>query len=167
MDKKHTVGRSRSIFTRLFFPLMGVFFFQVLVTVLIIANLNIEKPESLKKILIISIIISATLFLFVAYVLSRHLSYVLKRVLGDIQSSSNTTSIRLDKVNIREIDGLIDAIEKNSEALFSQARRVSRIVTYANPHLGVFEDDEKFPSVYCSLNFFKIFKMSRNALGSK
>ena len=161
MDKKHTVGRSRSIFTRLFFPLMGVFFFQVLVTVLIIANLNIEKPESLKKILIISIIISAALFLFVAYVLSRHLSYGLKRVLGDIQSSSNTTSIRLDKVNIREIDGLIDAIEKNSEALFSQARRVSRIVTYANPHLGVFEDDEKFPSVYCSLNFFKIFKISK------
>ena len=64
-------------------------------------------------------------------------------------------------MRIKEIDSLIDTIEDNSEKLFTQARRISRIVTYANPYLGVFEDDENLSSVYCNANFFKICRITK------
>ncbi len=149
--------RDKSIFTKLFIPLLGVFLVQVVATILLVIYLSAYDQNSLKKVLIISVIASGFLLLFAAYILARHLSSIMKRVLADLKLSSGKTSIKLDRVKIREVDALIEAIENNSEALFTQARRVSRIVTYANPHLGVFEDDEKLPHVYCSGNFFKIF----------
>lgn len=161
MDRDHTVGHSRSIFIKLFTPLAVILGILVLTTIVLIASLNITTGDSLKHTLIITILSWGVLLAIVAYVLSRHISSILRNVLLDLQSASNQTSIRLDRVNIKEIDGLIDAVEDNSEALFTQARRVSRIITYANPHLGVFEDVESLPSVYCSNNFFKIFKITK------
>ena len=153
--------RDKSIFMKLFIPLLGVLLFQVVATVILVICLNAENQNSLKKFLIISVLISGLLLLLAGYALSRHLSSIMKRVLTDLKSSGSRTSIKLDRVKIREVDSLIEAIENNSEALFTQARRVSRIVTYANPHLGVFEDDEKLPQVYCSANFFKIFGIKK------
>ena len=161
MKKKYGVGRRRSIFTRLFIPLTVVLFFQVALTLLIFSSIRITSQYNLKYVLIFSLLILSVVLFLAAYILSRHFSSILKKVLTDLKAGSNRTSIRIDRVNIREIDGLIDAIEDNSEALFTQARRVSRIITYANPHLGVFEDDAKLSSVYCSANFFKIFKISK------
>ena len=113
-------------------------------------------PRNLLRVIVFSLVASSILLLFSAYMLSRHLSSILKRVLLDLRSQSNRTSIRIGRVQIKEIDSLIDTIEDNSEKLFSQARRISRIVTYANPYLGVFEDDASISSVYCNANFFKI-----------
>ena len=124
-------------------------------------NNLLKFPRNLFRIIIFSLLASSILLLFSAYMLSKHLSSILKRVLFDLRSQSNRTSIRIGRVNIKEIDSLIDTIEDNSEKLFSQARRVSRVVTYANPYLGVFEDDENLSSVYCNANFFKIFKITK------
>ena len=118
-------------------------------------------PRNLLHVIVFSLTASSILLLFSAYMLSKHLSSILKRVLFDLRSQSNRTSIRIGRVRIKEIDSLIDTIEDNSEKLFSQARRVSRIVSSANPYLGVFEDDEKLSSVYCNGNFFTIFKIGK------
>ena len=121
----------------------------------------LKFPRNLLRVIVFSLVASSILLLFSAYILSRHLSYILRRVLLDLRSQSNRTSIRIGRVNIKEIDSLIDTIEDNSEKLFSQARRVSRIVTYANPYLGVFEDDASLSSVYCNANFFKICRITK------
>ena len=118
-------------------------------------------PRNLLHVIVFSLLASSVLLLFSAYMLSRHLSSILKRVLLDLRSQSNRTSIRIGRVRIKEIDSLIDTIEDNSEKLFTQARRISRIVTYANPYLGVFEDDENLSSVYCNANFFKICRITK------
>ena len=113
-------------------------------------------PRNLLRVIAFSLIASSVLLLFSAYMLSKHLSSILERVLLDLQSQSNRTSIRIGRVSIKEIDSLIDTIEDSSEKLFSQTRRVTRIVAYANPYLGVFEDNAALSSVYCNANFFKI-----------
>ncbi|MGP1438231.1 MAG: EAL domain-containing protein [Treponema sp.] len=118
-------------------------------------------PRNLLRVIIFSLSVSSILLFLSAYMLSQHLSSILKRVLLDLRSQSNRTSIRIARVQIKEIDSLIDTIEDNSEKLFSQARRVSRIVTYANPYLGVFEDDATLSSVYCNANFFKICRITK------
>ena len=121
----------------------------------------LKFPSNLLRVIVFSLVVSSILLLFSAYMLSRHLSSILKRVLLDLRSQSNRTSIRIGRVQIKEIDSLIDTIEDNSEKLFSQARRISRIVTYANPYLGVFEDNASLSSVYCNSNFFKICKITK------
>ena len=121
----------------------------------------LKFPRNLMSVIVFSLFASSVLLLFSAYMLSRHLSSILKGVLLDLRSQSNRTSIRIGRVQIKEIDSLIDTIEDNSEKLFSQARRISRIVTHANPNLGVFEDDANLSSVYCNANFFKICRITK------
>ena len=156
MEKKN----SKSVFTKVFIPLVVGLLFQVLFTIVLVSVLQIDVKN--QKFIFIAIILSSNIMLLiVAYATTRHLSSSLRDVLNNLQEGSSKTSIKISRVNIREIDGLITAIEDNSEALFMQANRVSRVITYANPHLGVFEDDEKLPSVYCSGNFFKIFGITK------
>jgi len=161
MCAEREVRRDKSIFTKLFIPLFCVLLAQVIATILLVAFLDAVNQDSLKQFIIISVIASGVLLLLAAYVLSSHLSSIMKKVLSDLQSSGGADSIQIERVKIREIDALIEAVENNSAALFIQAKRVSRIVTHTNPHLGVFEDDVKLPQVYCSHNFFKIFGIGK------
>lgn len=151
---------SRSIFSKLFIPLIAGLFFQVLLTITLVLTLKVDMAD--QKLIFITIVLASTIIpLIVAYVTVRYLFSRLRGVLNNLQEGGSKSSVKIDRVNISEIDALITAVEANSEALFMQANRVSRVITYANPHLGVFEDDAKLSFVYCSANFFKIFALTK------
>lgn len=126
----------------------------------IISSDELFKFEhDLKKLLFQSMLVSCILFLTGIYLSSNQISKILNSVVQGLALSDMTKPLKLDKVNIIEVDILIDAVENLSRELFLSASRVSRIIKKMEVPIGVFEHNNTLGTVFCNSVWFKLFNI--------
>ncbi len=115
----------------------------------------------LKKIFIQSLIITSILFFVGAFLSSKHLSNTLNRVVLQLENNNSLRPINLAKMNIKELDALIYAIENMSVRIFNAASRASKIVEQVQIPIGVFEHNTILGTVFCNSLWFKLFNITK------
>ena len=114
---------------------------------------------TLKKIFWKAILVSGFLFLSGLYLSSKQISDMFKKVVVKLQNSDPRKIVNIEKMNIREIDTLILAIEKLSASVFNAASRVSTIIEKLQVPIGVFEENMLMGTVFCNSIWFKLFNL--------
>lgn len=105
--------------------------------------------------------VSVTLFVIGAYLSSKNISNTLNKVVQKLETSDKTKPIKIEKMNITEIDILISAIENLSVEVFNRASKVSRIVEQLKIPIGVFEYNTFLGTVFCNSILFKLFNITK------
>ena len=105
---------------------------------------------TLKKIFWKAILVSGFLFLSGLYLSSKQISNIFKKVVVRLQNSDPRKMINIEKMNIKELDTLIVAIEKLSASVFNAASRVSKIIEKLQVPIGVFEENILMGTVFCN-----------------
>lgn len=118
---------------------------------------------TLKKIFWKSILVSGFLFLSGLYLSSKQISNMFKKVVVKLQNSDPRKIVNIEKMNIREIDTLIVAIEKLSASVFNAASRVSTIIEKLQVPIGVFEENMLMGTVFCNSIWFKLFNLQAHS----
>ena len=114
---------------------------------------------TIKKIFWRFIFVSSFLFLLGSYLSSKHISNIFKRVVVRLQNSDPRKIINIEKMNIKELDTLIVAIENLSASVFNAASRVSTIIEKLQVPIGVFEENILMGTVFCNSIWFKLFNL--------
>ena len=114
---------------------------------------------TLKKIFWKAILVSGFLFLSGLYLSSKQISNIFKKVVVRLQNSDPRKMINIEKMNIKELDTLIVAIEKLSASVFNAASRVSKIIEKLQVPIGVFEENILMGTVFCNSVWFKLFNI--------
>ena len=114
---------------------------------------------TLKKIFWKAILVSGFLFLSGLYLSSKQISNIFKKVVVRLQNSDPRKMINIEKMNIKELDTLIVAIEKLSASVFNAASRVSKIIEKLQVPIGVFEENILIGTVFCNSVWFKLFNI--------
>ena len=114
---------------------------------------------TLKKIFWKAILVSGFLFLSGLYLSSKQISNIFKKVVVRLQNSDPRKMINIEKMNIKELDTLIVAIEKLSASVFNAASRVSKIMETLQVPIGVFEENILMGTVFCNSVWFKLFNI--------
>ena len=115
--------------------------------------------ETIRKIFWRFIFVSSFLFLVGSYLSSKHISNIFKKVVVRLQNSDPRKMINIEKMNIKELDTLIVAIEKLSASVFNAASRVSTIMETLQVPIGVFEENILMGTVFCNSVWFKLFNI--------
>ncbi len=115
----------------------------------------------LRKIFIQALVIASILFLVGAFLSSKHISNTLKRVILQLEKNDSLRPIHIEKMNIKEIDALIYAIENMSVRIFNSASRVSKIVEQVQIPIGVFEHNTIHGTVFCNSIWFRLFNINK------
>jgi len=118
---------------------------------------------TLKKIFWKSILVSGFLFLSGLYLSSKQISNMFKKVVVKLQNSDPRKIVNIEKMNVREIDTLIVAIEKLSASVFNAASRVSTIIEKLQVPIGVFEENMLMGTVFCNSIWFKLFNLQAHS----
>ena len=113
----------------------------------------------LRRIFWLSIGIAIVLFTTVAFISTKYLSQILNRVVVRLKHIDIAKQISIQKMNVREIDILISAIENLSKNVFYTASRVSQIIEQLDMPIGVFDYDMQLGSVFCNSVWFKLFNI--------
>lgn len=114
---------------------------------------------TLKKIFWKAFLVSGFLFLLGSYLSSKRISNIFKKVVVRLQNSDPRKMINIEKMNIKELDTLIMAIEKLSASVFDAASRVSTIIEKLQTPIGVFEENILMGTVFCNSIWFKLFNI--------
>lgn len=78
-------------------------------------------------------------------------------VVEDLKNSEpERERIKLNKLNIKEIDNLTDAIDNLSDEIVASYERISRLFKISQLTIGTFDYNEETGFVYCSGNFKKL-----------
>lgn len=106
--------------------------------------------EALKN----SIVVTSVLFLALGaasvYLASRTVTEPLRRVASNVASASPDQRITLEKVHIKELDQVLQAVEKMSSAVADEASKFSRVIELAGVPIGAFDYSPNKERVYCS-----------------
>ncbi len=114
-----------------------------------------------KKVLIQGILIGSILFFVGVFLSSKHISNTLNRIVLQLENNDSLKPIGLEKMNIKELDALIYAIENMSVKIFNSASRVSKIVEHVQVPIGVFEHNTLLGTVFCNSIWFKLFNITK------
>ncbi len=115
----------------------------------------------LKTVFIQGFIIGSILFFVGAFLSSKHISNTLNRVVWQLENNDSLRPISIEKMNIKELDSLIYAIENMSVRIFNSASRVSKIVEQVQVPIGVFEHNTLLGTVFCNSIWFKLFNINK------
>ena len=118
--------------------------------------------NSIKSVIYYATAISLLLGAVGVYIASRRMVQPITKLVSDLKKSDPNKPIRLDKINIEEIDALTVSIEELSSAVADSASRISKIIEMANIPVGVFEHNINNEKVFCSKNWFVLMKPERD-----
>ncbi len=75
---------------------------------------------------------------------------------SELKSSNPEKAVRLQKLNIAEIDQLTDSIEELSSAVAESASKIQKIIAMTGARIGVFEHAKDTRSVFLSKSLFEL-----------
>ena len=120
-----------------------------------------EELFSLKNELLSSVFFTSALAVilgcFGVYLASRIVTKPLRSLAVNVANADTNQRITLNKVHIEEIDQLIEAVEKMSNAVADEASKFSRIIKLAKVKIGAFEYSDSKDMVYCSQTMSEMF----------
>ncbi len=109
-----------------------------------------------KTLILISMGISLALGVVTVIVVSRVVTRPITGLVRDLKSSDARLPLRLEKINIVEIDELAKAIENLSSNVADAASKLSQIVDMSNIQLGAFEYRKATGQTFCTGRLFEI-----------
>lgn len=123
-----------------------------------------ELSISLRKILIITMIVSVAISVICVLTASRALVKPVTNLIKQLRSSDPTEPISLDKTGISEIDELSASVEVLSGEVEAFASKMSRIMDVADVPVGVFEIKENSGYGFVSGKFCELLDMDGSKL---
>ncbi|MBP0964512.1 MAG: GGDEF domain-containing protein [Oscillospiraceae bacterium] len=123
-----------------------------------------ELSINLRKILIITMLISVAVSVICVLLASRALVKPVTKLIKQLRSSDPTEPISLDKTGISEIDELSASVEVLSGEVEAFASKMSRIMDVADVPVGVFEIKENSGYGFVSGKFCELLDMDSSKL---
>lgn len=123
-----------------------------------------ELSINLRKILIITMLISVAVSVICVLAASRALVKPVTKLIKQLRSSDPTEPISLDKTGISEIDELSASVEVLSGEVEAFASKMSRIMDVADVPVGVFEIKENSGYGFVSGKFCELLDMDSSKL---
>lgn len=123
-----------------------------------------ELSISLRKILIITMLVSVAISIVCVLLASRALVKPVTNLIKQLRSSDPTEPISLDKTGINEIDELSASVEVLSGEVEAFASKMSRIMDVADVPVGVFEIKENSGYGFVSGRFCELLDMDSSKL---
>lgn len=123
-----------------------------------------ELSTNLRKILIITMLISVAVSVICVLIASRELVKPVTKLIKQLRSSDPTEPISLDKTGISEIDELSASVEVLSGEVEAFASKMSRIMDVADVPVGVFEIKENSGYGFVSGKFCELLDMDSSKL---
>lgn len=120
----------------------------------------LDFPNKMKTLTYILSFFSILLGIVGVTIASHLLSSPVAKLATKVRNSSTNDYIKLDRININEIDELTTAIEFLNDKVMESKTKVSRIIEMLNLPIGVFEYEYGSDVVFCSKNLYKILGWS-------
>ncbi len=118
-----------------------------------------SKYYIVKKVLNILFAISVFVCAMGVFLFSRFMSAPIQKMVQTLRVSDPNRPIKLNKLNIMEIDELGEAIENLSFRVAEAYSKISTIIQMSDSGIAVFEYKEKENLVFCSNGFYEIMGM--------
>ena len=119
--------------------------------------------NKLKASLIISIIISGIIGILFALISGNLFTKSIRGLAKEVRESDPQEPLKLDKINISEIDDLSLAIMMLSNKVVESATALSRILELLNMPIGAFEYKKNDDKVHCTKGFFNVLGINIDA----
>lgn len=119
--------------------------------------------NKLKASLIISIIISGIIGILFALISGNLFTKSIRGLAKEVRESDPQEPLKLDKINISEIDDLSLAIMMLSNKVVESATALSRILELLNMPIGAFEYKKNDDKVHCTKGFFNVLGINMDA----
>lgn len=124
---------------------------------------RIEKEKNLfaasnevQRTLIISVAGSLVLSLIMLFLAGHVITNPVRRLMKEIRKVNLKRRPYLKKVQIQEIDELVDEVNRLSAGVAEHASKISRIMDALNMEIGVFEYEAGADEVFCSHSLLKL-----------
>lgn len=103
--------------------------------------------------------VSGIIFGFIGiFLTSRLITKPLRRLMEDLRKSDTHKPIHLQRLNVEELDELVNAIESLSARVAASSSKISTIIQMAESGIGVFEYLKKDEKVFCSRSLYEILQ---------
>lgn len=123
-------------------------------------SLIFGSADRLQRILLISLGIIMAVGIFSVFISARLVTKPISNLAQKLRHSDPNRVIKLNRLNIAEVDELSDSIESLSQQVADASSRLSTILRMAGVDIAAFEYDEGKDMVYCTDQFFTILAMS-------
>lgn len=147
--------KKRSLFRKLFLPIIGAGIVQIVVFSPIILSVSI--PETGTKIALSLLL----LFFFVleavcVYSITSIIKKPIRAITAELNQIDSVKKVHLQETGIIEIDELTRSIENMSISVADSASKLSKIIDMGQIPIGVFQYEEKSSEVFCSSTMVKM-----------
>ena len=102
------------------------------------------------------IVISTLVSIVIAYIMTRNITKPIRALAEKVRQSNPREPLKLEKINISEIDDLSSAITSLSENVAYEASKLNKIINTLNMPIGAFKQKKNEKKVYCTSKFFHI-----------
>lgn len=117
-------------------------------------NTIFSDINQIRKYLFISMTLSVVFSLFVCLINERRITDPIMQLVNKVKNSNAEGPIKLDKINIEEIDDLSKEIMNLSDRAYNSASKLSQILKLLNVPIGAFEYVFGEKNVFCTEGFF-------------
>ncbi len=117
-------------------------------------NKILSDSNQLIKYLLFSFIFSLVIAVIICYINGKIITKPILQLLSKVKNSDPEGPIKLDKINISEIDELSNEIMNLSSRVFDNASKLSQILQMVNVPIGAFEYIFGQDTVFCTEGFF-------------
>lgn len=124
----------------------------------------LEFSRHFQQILIIAWVAAFLIGAVVVVATARMITKPISTLSQKIKRADPNRLIKLERVNIAEIDRLSDSIQSLSTQVIESAQRLSKILELTSIELAAFEYDFKRKKIFCTKRFFTI--VNRSDLGT-
>ena len=100
--------------------------------------------------------ISSLVSIGIAYIIARNVTKPIRCLAEKVRQSNPREPLKLEKINISEIDDLSSAITSLSENVAYESSKLNKIINTLNMPIGAFKHKKNEKKVYCTSRFFHI-----------
>lgn len=113
----------------------------------------------IQRILMLSVAVSLLIGLLALWLVGNLLASPVRRLLQEVRHTKLNQEIRLKKINIEEVDVLVDEINRLNASAMEYNSKISRILDVSDLDIGVFEYKHDSELVFCSRSLLKLLDM--------
>lgn len=117
--------------------------------------------KKLETMILICFIVSLLIGMIGIFISGTLFTKPIKLLVNKVKNSDPQKTVRLEKINIMEIDELAFAIETLNQNVADASSRVSKIMNMVNLSVGAFEYYFNSDKVYCTDQFFDIWAIEK------
>ena len=122
-------------------------------------SLMLGSADRLQRILLVSLGLTMAVGTFSVFVAARLVSEPISGLVEKLRHSDPNKVIKLNRLNIAEVDELSDSIESLSQQVADASSRLSTILRMAGEDIAAYQYDKSKDMVYCTDQFFTILAL--------